>query len=145
MKSVDFPQRTAEIGKDQPQYETLFAHVDNSVSEVPMTSCFELTDEEIAEIVATRKIWHSQWTFGNPFQPVRMSTSNPFSTEIEPAKITEKTFKQELTKLINIYSKENESNTPDHVLTEYLNKCLENFNQTVMLRDSFRIPEQAQY
>lgn len=82
MISADFPQRNVELGKDQPEYETLFAHVDTSVPERPVTSCFELTDEEVAEIVATRKIWHSQWTFGSPYQPIRMSTQNPF-VEVE--------------------------------------------------------------
>ena len=43
-----------------------------------MTACFELTEEEKAEIAATGKLWYTQITFGKPFQPVRLSTQNPF-------------------------------------------------------------------
>lgn len=44
------------------------------------------------------------------------------------------TFEQELEQLINRYSKENRSNTPDFILAEYLCRCLENFNQTIASR-----------
>lgn len=38
------------------------------------------------------------------------------------------TFLKELENLINRYSKENGSDTPDFILAEYLNDCLETFN-----------------
>ncbi len=92
MKSVTFPEANCELAKDQPEYETLHVfvekkeiavrdhpHDDLSIEEIPwsMTACFELTDEEIADIVATRKIWHKQMLFGNKFQPILMTTSKP--------------------------------------------------------------------
>ena len=92
MKSVTFPEANCELAKDQPQYETLHVFVemkevvtplndgpDSVMQSVPwsMTGCFELTDEEIADIVATRKIWHKQMLFGNQFQPILMTTSKP--------------------------------------------------------------------
>ena len=40
-------------------------------------------------------------------------------------------FKKELTSLINRYSRENISDTPDFILAEYLMKCLENFEVMV--------------
>jgi len=43
-------------------------------------------------------------------------------------------FKRELERLINKHSKENDSNTPDFILAEYLNNCLETFNKTVNKR-----------
>lgn len=46
-------------------------------------------------------------------------------------------FRLELKDLINKHSKENGSNTPDFILAEYLNKCLEAFNSAVMHRDNF--------
>lgn len=46
-------------------------------------------------------------------------------------------FQQELTQLINKYSKENESNTPDFILAEYLNNCLAVFNITSKARENF--------
>lgn len=39
-----------------------------------------------------------------------------------------KTFEEELKELINKHSKENESNTPDFILAQFLNSCLEAFN-----------------
>ena len=40
----------------------------------------------------------------------------------------EEKFKNELIKLINNFSYENKSNTPDYILAEYLCSCLKNFN-----------------
>ena len=45
------------------------------------------------------------------------------------------TFQKELESLINSYSKENGSNTPDFILAEYLKDCLEIFNKAVYSRE----------
>ncbi len=44
-------------------------------------------------------------------------------------------FKIELKSLLNCYSKENDSNTPDFVLAHYLCLCLEAYNSTIALRE----------
>jgi hypothetical protein len=44
-------------------------------------------------------------------------------------------FQKELEHLINKHSMENGSNTPDYMLSEYLLRCLDNFNQTVQDRE----------
>ncbi len=49
----------------------------------------------------------------------------------------ELTFEQELTSIINRYSKENASNTPDFMLARYLSACLENYNVITKARDSW--------
>jgi uncharacterized FlgJ-related protein len=46
-------------------------------------------------------------------------------------------FLSELTKLINRYSKENASNTPDYILAEYLCSCLDVFSTTVRTREQW--------
>lgn len=46
-------------------------------------------------------------------------------------------FEQELRSLINRYSKENGSNTPDFQLAKYLLGCLELFDQTVNFREAW--------
>lgn len=46
-------------------------------------------------------------------------------------------FKTELTSLLNRYSKENGSNTPDFILAEYLICCLENYNTTLQSREKW--------
>src|SRR4051794_1183520 len=40
-------------------------------------------------------------------------------------------FEEQIAKLINSHSKENDSDTPDYVLAEYLNNCLETFNKAI--------------
>jgi len=49
----------------------------------------------------------------------------------------ESQFQKELAKLINEYSKENDSDTPDFILARYLNAVLDNFNAAVMDREQW--------
>lgn len=49
----------------------------------------------------------------------------------------EKKFKEELTVLINKYSLENKSNTPDYILADYLMSCLNQFNKATNDRSKF--------
>lgn len=39
--------------------------------------------------------------------------------------------------LINKYSMENDSNTPDFILAEYLSNCLKIFNTTIQKRSDY--------
>lgn len=48
-----------------------------------------------------------------------------------------KNFRRELQQLINKYSKENGSDTPDFILPEYLTECLKIFNKTISLRNTW--------
>lgn len=82
MKSVKFPEVNIHLAENQPEYETLYVHLDKNDPQFPMTACFELTDEQIKEIVETRKIWFTQLTFGGSFQPINLSTQNPFSESV---------------------------------------------------------------
>jgi len=52
-------------------------------------------------------------------------------------------FKRELASVLNKYSRENLSNTPDYILAEYLNDCLNTFDKIIQLRknDSEISPE----
>jgi hypothetical protein len=96
MKAIDFPQRNCMLAEDQPEYETLpvFVEMKEVIVEnkpgdpqlailtktIPwsMTACFELSDEELAEIILTKRIFYTQMVFGSNFQPISMSTKNPF-------------------------------------------------------------------
>ncbi len=49
----------------------------------------------------------------------------------------ESPFQKELEGLLNKYSQENASNTPDFILAEYLGNCLHNYNTTVAKRDDW--------
>lgn len=46
-------------------------------------------------------------------------------------------FQKELEQLVNKHYKENESNTPDFILADYMTNCLEVFNRATQMRESF--------
>lgn len=46
-------------------------------------------------------------------------------------------FENELRELINRYSKENDSNTPDFILSNYLMKCLNTWNEITNEREKY--------
>ena len=46
-------------------------------------------------------------------------------------------FEKELESLINKYSQENNSNTPDFILAEYLSGCLKNWHDSIKKRDNW--------
>lgn len=59
------------------------------------------------------------------------------------AGIKKDSFEKELTALLNRHSKENGSNTPDFILSDYLQHCLDNFNSSVTARnDWYRIKDE---
>jgi len=47
------------------------------------------------------------------------------------------TFEKELASLLNRYSIENESNTPDFILAEYLRECLTAFAKASQVREKW--------
>ena len=50
---------------------------------------------------------------------------------VTPMKAEVLTFRQELERLINSHSKENGSDTPDFILAEYLEDCLQAYDRAV--------------
>lgn len=52
----------------------------------------------------------------------------------------EPTFRSELTSLINKYSLENTSNTPDYILADFLMSCLEAFDDATYARSEWYNP-----
>lgn len=46
-------------------------------------------------------------------------------------------FRSQLKQLLNKNSAEGASNTPDHVLADYLIRCLDNFTETTQARESW--------
>lgn len=78
MNPVEFPQQTMVLAKNQPQYTPFPVHFDARLG--ACIGCFELNDEERAAIAAGGKIWLWQYTFGHPFQPVALTTDDPWAT-----------------------------------------------------------------
>lgn len=46
-------------------------------------------------------------------------------------------FEKELEQLINCHSIENESDTPDFILAQYIRKCLDAWNESTRARDKW--------
>lgn len=46
-------------------------------------------------------------------------------------------FVEELSDLLNKYSKENDSDTPDYILANYISRCLDTFSKTVAEREQW--------
>jgi hypothetical protein len=46
-------------------------------------------------------------------------------------------FNDELSALLNKYSKENASDTPDFILAQYISDCLDTFSQSIIRRDKW--------
>lgn len=49
----------------------------------------------------------------------------------------ERTLQQELQTLLNRYNMEGNSHTPDYVLAQYLERCLDAFDEATRARDRF--------
>jgi hypothetical protein len=59
-------------------------------------------------------------------------------TELEQVfRQAERSFRRELQAIVNRYSRENGSNTPDFILAEYLNTCLTAFDEAVNAREKW--------
>ena len=68
---------------------------------------------------------------------------NENSTIDAPSKVVTISFRKELTNLINKHSRENESNTPDFILAEYLMMALDAFNTALDKREYWYGQEQG--
>lgn len=76
MKSVKFEGCTHAIAGSQNQYSTLHAQLLPG-KEGEVIIIFDLTDDEVNEIVRTKKIVYSRLTFGSSFQPMKIMTVWP--------------------------------------------------------------------
>jgi len=75
MKPIPFEEQNVVIAEDQDQYMSLPANIDKTDKHGPVVSCWDLSDEELAHITKTRQVWLRQLAFGQPLQPVLMSTN----------------------------------------------------------------------
>ena len=75
MKAIEFPQMTAKIAEDQPQYQTLPAHISD---EGIVTAYFELDAKEREQVAENGKIYLSIHTMNNLLQPIGTSVLDPW-------------------------------------------------------------------
>ena|ERR1700734_864931 len=92
-------------------------------------------------LAALAKITTELHTDKTPDEVIAMCqnlSSEMFETPLlEPGEWARPDFPKALEKLINSYSQENESNTPDFVLAEYLMGCLKTFNAATNQRTNW--------
>lgn len=79
MKPIEFDGCNVTFAKDQPEYLPLPAH---RKEDGEVVSCWELTDEEIQEVIKTKKIYLSLLTFNKRIQPQRLSVENPVKEDV---------------------------------------------------------------
>ncbi len=68
MKPVQTPETNATYAEQQPQYLDLPVH---KSEDGRVTSCWELSDEDFATVMRTRRIFLTVLTFNKPLQPQR--------------------------------------------------------------------------
>lgn len=71
MIPIKFKGSNVVFAENQPEYQPLPALV---VGDGSVITCWELTDEEIENIIETKVIWLKQLTFNKPLQPVMLTT-----------------------------------------------------------------------
>lgn len=106
MRAVEFEQANIRLAEHQEEYETLpiwmdvdenqravmtmVADASGNLSMQPRdrqgtaVACFELNKDEIDEIVRTGRIFFTTLTFWQLYQPINMSTQNPFTIQTNP-------------------------------------------------------------
>lgn len=78
MKPVEFKGQNVIYGKDQPEYQPLPAM---RLPDGTIYTCWELSEDELKEVMETRKIYVSQLTFNQPIHPILLMTD--LSSNIE--------------------------------------------------------------
>lgn len=73
MQPIEFKEVNVRIAEHQEEYQTLPAF--HNEKEGSMTFCFKLSEDEMSRINATDEIWFKVLTFGNPLQPIALSTN----------------------------------------------------------------------
>lgn len=73
IKSIDFKYSNAVYGKNQDEYENLYVLKFDENGEV--ISCWKLSFIDRLKILLTGKMWISVLTFGNKFQPMKLSVN----------------------------------------------------------------------
>jgi len=75
MKPIEFEDSNMKVAEHQKEYQPLPAHMDEETG--LLTSCWELTADDLEVIKRTGRIYLQQQTFGRPMQPIMLHPLNP--------------------------------------------------------------------
>lgn len=74
MKPIKFKGHNLVLAENQPEYQALPV-CNECRPDGSMTSCWKLSWRERLRVLFTGKLFFTQLTFGNPFQPISPSTT----------------------------------------------------------------------
>ena len=77
MNIIEFPEQTAVIAKNQPQYRPLPAHQFKDDPQGRIACCWSLTWRERFRVLFTGRIWQQVLTFNQPLQPQLLTVEKP--------------------------------------------------------------------
>lgn len=85
MTSVPFEEVTNRIAENQEEYQTIHANISPYLNEEGkltnmnvMTACYELSGEEIQDIMLNKRIWYQQLVpKDSHMQPMSIHTNKP--------------------------------------------------------------------
>lgn len=80
MKPINFKEVNVIYGKGQPGVEELPALV--NYADGIAISCFKLTWWERLQVLLTGRLWHCLYTFGQPLQPMWLTSSSRQAMEL---------------------------------------------------------------
>lgn len=94
-------------------------------------------DEDFIIIYSLFYLYQHDLTTNQIIDDVNEQIDRFYKSKMNKSTIEENSFTKELTELLNRYSKENDSNTPDFILANYLISCLETYNSTIKDREKY--------
>lgn len=77
MKPIEFEGQTHIIAKEQKEFLPLPVAIEGNCC----TTCWELNEEELQELIKTKKLWLHQFNFGQKIQPQLPSVKREDPTE----------------------------------------------------------------
>lgn len=77
MELEEFPEQTAVIAKDQPEYRPMPAYLYQRDHQGAIVCCWRLTWRERWALLFGGRIWHTVLTFRQPLQPQLLTVEKP--------------------------------------------------------------------
>lgn len=83
MTPVSFPEQNTIYGEGQTEYTPLPAH---RAADGTVVSCWRLSFWARVKLIVTGRVWALTLTFGDPLQPLCLTTEKPFEPATAPSK-----------------------------------------------------------